>query len=55
MPIGPETFVNLVQIWIILKKRHKRPLQMLEKLNPKQKHLSAMPLIKSSLWETVLV
>ena len=40
MRFGPETFVNYVQLQIVLTKKHKRALQMLDKISSEQKFFS---------------
>ena len=53
MRYGPETFVNYVQLKIVLTKKHKWALQMLDKISPERKNVSAMPLIENLIWEMI--
>ena len=54
MSSGPEAFVNYVQLQIVLKKKPKGPLQMLEEFSPEWNDLSAMPLIGNLIWEMII-
>ena len=51
---GLESFVNHVQLHINLKKKHKRLLQILEKLSLDWKYLSAKPLPENKIWEIII-
>ena len=41
-----DTFEKKIQLQIILRKKHERPLQVLEKFSLQRKHLSPMSLIE---------
>ena len=54
MSIVSETFVNCVQLKMVLKKKHNRSLQMSEKFIPEQKLLLVMPLMENLIWEMLI-